>query len=113
MLLDQVIHKVSSWKILKPSFDACYLELKSGSVSLTSIRGQQEVAIRLLKTKHTSHTSGDNSRFVLLSEQFVGSDKIRQLTSESHSLKLTTAEFLSTSSRSIGTSLCEEFHLSV
>lgn len=28
------------------------------------------------------------------------------LTSESHSLKLTTAEFLSTSSRSMGTSLC-------
>lgn len=29
------------------------------------------------------------------------------ITSESHSLKLTTAEFLSTSNRSIGTSLCQ------
>lgn len=29
----------------------CYLELKSGSVSLTPICGQEEVPIRLLKTK--------------------------------------------------------------
>lgn len=31
----------------------------------------------------------------------------RCITSESHSLKLTTAEFLSTSNRSMGTSLCQ------
>lgn len=110
IVVNDVVSGNSQSKFLKDNeaefWCMCYLELKPGSVSLTSIRGQQEVAIRLLKTKHVSQASGNNSRFVLLSIQCVCPDKIRQLTSESHSLKLTTAEFLSTSSRSIGTSLC-------
>lgn len=44
----------------------CYLELKSGSVSLTSVRGQEEVPIRLLETEKESQASGSSSRFVTL-----------------------------------------------
>lgn len=78
----------------------CYLELKSRGVSLTSICGQKEVPIRLLKKKI------DTCLKYILHYVFY---QRRHLTSESHSLKLTTAEFLSTSSKSIGTSLCKQF----
>lgn len=79
----------------------CYLELESGSVGLTSVCGQEEVPVGLLETEGEYQASGSSSSLTnLFFERF------ERLTSELHSLKLTTAEFLSTSSRSMGTSLC-------
>lgn len=41
----------------------CYLELKSGCVSLTSVCGQEEVPIGLLKRNMRAMSQGNGSKF--------------------------------------------------